>query len=504
MRLIYEKAQAVLIWLGEPNIRTGNALQLLLELRGLVQEFPALAEDNPSPAEVARVGRYPKLGHILEIVRDSQNLHDIESLFGRPWFCRLWVVQEVVVVKFAKLLLGETQLDLDVLLSTIYALSASVLTGMFFSPATVDVCKHLCFILELRKNAFPYALLELLNILRSLAATDPRDKLFAVLGLSICPHELMLRPNYSREVAEVFTNVAKYCLTQSDNLFNPSNTMTTDPNPLVLFSCLEVTSTDQRTLPSWVPDWTLPATTSILGKHNKLFRTDRGPISPIRFSEDNRTLFLSGHIINKIQIVERFVPYVRNEGANPWHNLYQDTENVGRYFLRCRALALQAPDPYPTGEPLEEAIWRTFVCDLNIPNESRATDELKEAWKVYQQHADKIEERLARNLVAFAQDIDAVTEEQLLLFLIHFGFARGGPDVSRSFCLTEQGRIGWIPRHSMPGDIICIFEGATVPYALRRDGQDHFKILGECYVHGLMDGEARGMKDGAFREIALT
>jgi len=56
----------------------------------------------------------------------------------------------------------------------------------------------------------------------------------------------------------------------------------------------------------------------------------------------------------------------------------------------------------------------------------------------------------------------------------------------------------------MLGDLICVFEGATVPYALRRDRQDHFKVPGECYINGLMDGEAMSMKDCAFREIPLT
>ena len=37
---------------------------------------------------------------------------------------------------------------------------------------------------------------------------------------------------------------------------------------------------------------------------------------------------------------------------------------------------------------------------------------------------------------------------------------------------------------------MCILLGGKVPYILREVGPGEHYFLGECYVHGIMDGEA--------------
>jgi hypothetical protein len=53
---------------------------------------------------------------------------------------------------------------------------------------------------------------------------------------------------------------------------------------------------------------------------------------------------------------------------------------------------------------------------------------------------------------------------------------------------TTKGFIGLAPRTSQPGDIVCLILGAEVPLLIRTDG-DKYVFVGECYVHGIMDGE---------------
>jgi hypothetical protein len=57
--------------------------------------------------------------------------------------------------------------------------------------------------------------------------------------------------------------------------------------------------------------------------------------------------------------------------------------------------------------------------------------------------------------------------------------------------------MGFAPMAASPEDIICILYGCSVPVILRprieKDGeteQTHFLLVGECYLHGMMDGEA--------------
>lgn len=39
--------------------------------------------------------------------------------------------------------------------------------------------------------------------------------------------------------------------------------------------------------------------------------------------------------------------------------------------------------------------------------------------------------------------------------------------VQRRFCSTTRGRLGWVPIMAKPGDLICTFHGAPVPFVLR-------------------------------------
>ena len=42
--------------------------------------------------------------------------------------------------------------------------------------------------------------------------------------------------------------------------------------------------------------------------------------------------------------------------------------------------------------------------------------------------------------------------------------------------------------HHQKHKMVCIFLGASVPFILEEE-QDHFKVVGECYVQGAMRGE---------------
>jgi hypothetical protein len=63
----------------------------------------------------------------------------------------------------------------------------------------------------------------------------------------------------------------------------------------------------------------------------------------------------------------------------------------------------------------------------------------------------------------------------------------------RSLMLTKRFNfLGIVPETSENGDLVCIIFGCSVPIVLRQmerdDGGAHFEVVGECYVHGMMDG----------------
>jgi len=67
----------------------------------------------------------------------------------------------------------------------------------------------------------------------------------------------------------------------------------------------------------------------------------------------------------------------------------------------------------------------------------------------------------------------------------------------RRFMLTHNGYMGWAPDNifgsrdaqTKSGDLIAILFGCSTPIVIRPHGE-YFKVVGEAYVQGLMDGEA--------------
>lgn len=54
-------------------------------------------------------------------------------------------------------------------------------------------------------------------------------------------------------------------------------------------------------------------------------------------------------------------------------------------------------------------------------------------------------------------------------------------------------------------DSICIFLGGRVPFVIRPKADGQYQFIGECYVHGLMDGEAMNdLEVGKYRVEEIT
>lgn len=73
----------------------------------------------------------------------------------------------------------------------------------------------------------------------------------------------------------------------------------------------------------------------------------------------------------------------------------------------------------------------------------------------------------------------------------------------RRFCISRRGYIGWVHSVCQPGDQICVFEGCRVLFAIRPQG-DGYELLGDCYLHGLMDGGAMELPWAEMKEIKLV
>jgi len=58
----------------------------------------------------------------------------------------------------------------------------------------------------------------------------------------------------------------------------------------------------------------------------------------------------------------------------------------------------------------------------------------------------------------------------------------------RQLFLSQRGYIGLCPAEAREDDMLCILLGVRVPLVLRKQSE-HYVIIGDCYIDGVMDGE---------------
>jgi hypothetical protein len=201
---------------------------------------------------------------------------------------------------------------------------------------------------------------------------------------------------------------------------------------------------------------------------------------------------------------------------------------LASWLTRCKDLVNSLKD-YPAAGKIEEVFWRTLLFDFASPGKTAPASygDSFTAWfkatirvtKIRRRPALQRSQRLAKSgalnstlrtfqkhPVSSAEEhyVRAFTEE-LQPYLVEsepFGQAFGRFLSGRNFFLSERGFVGWVPISAQVGDQICIFRGCNIPFVIRPcDGG--YTLLGDCYMHGLMYGEAIKMDHAPLEWIRL-
>lgn len=69
----------------------------------------------------------------------------------------------------------------------------------------------------------------------------------------------------------------------------------------------------------------------------------------------------------------------------------------------------------------------------------------------------------------------------------------------RAFAVSEYGFFCLVPAQARVHDLIALVQGSELPFVLRpSQGRVRFSIIGQAYVHGIMDGEVWSLvQDGS-------
>lgn len=178
---------------------------------------------------------------------------------------------------------------------------------------------------------------------------------------------------------------------------------------------------------------------------------------------------------------------------------------------------VQTSTQYNTKAEKEEALWRTLIFNRTTPNGKGVPDA-----------SYAVSYRAYRDFINFELNVAAMSESSELLSHTQsaavqeewqskrkifdsdsaiYQTSMGNFIQERQSCSTESGHFGWAPLHARIGDKICIFLGYPIPFVLRPvEGEQSgdFELIGEAYLHGLMDGEAIKLSDAPLEMIKLA
>ncbi|KAH8650126.1 heterokaryon incompatibility protein-domain-containing protein [Xylariales sp. PMI_506] len=484
MTEIYAKATSVAIWLGPAENKSHLAAEFL-------KEIAVRARDPEQIQAMISQDRY------------IEQIEAVACLFQRDYWSRLWVVQEVFNARSISVYCGLTKLpwslyktaaqvfqrhkkDLDLYFSGTASDSRnrrrfSTLTSSL-SYAQVLVYDGPGSLLDFGSldGVGDEALLDVMRTSRRKLTSEPRDKIFGVLG--VLPEDIRREfpVDYSLSVKDVYTDIVDFLI------------YTTERLDVICESIHFPAQTHTARLPSWVPDWSQHSETSALG-HLYNFSAARDTNARYQFLDKRR---------NELKISAIYIDTIRCHGIAV--GTLCTLADYLMAFLHWRALLLDYVSSEPADYQMEiqEAFCRTLSLG-QVPSEwrGRSQDWMRRCYEVFATHIRKrlpqlpLDDQLHAHLLA-----DGAAKQDIRQFLQrNFGAHMMG----RSFFISRRSRVGMGSGFMLPDDIIVVPLGCRTPIILREEGgkEGRYRYVGDVYVDGYMDGKAIDLLNSGEKQL---
>jgi hypothetical protein len=507
MRDIYRRCSSCIIWLGEVE---GNEKFDIDDAREVFRFIEFAADPTPTNDDFL-----PVMFQNTPRGERTRSAFGAFSMYGNPWWSRVWTIQEAIVPRSGLFVWGTLTIWRELVTRAARHLRGNKMPEQFNLAFRTHRLRHTPLLRRLLypMHGFRHAELDdgpldLFMRWRHRDATNPRDKVYALLGL--IPADALpsaVHCDYNVPVTDLYQNVTADLINYEQDL-----------RPLV--GSREI---PHRTpgLASWAIDF---ACINHVGRRQlkwwnhshryQMFSAAwRQPSKAVTLQE-GKVLALDGVFIDEIAEVNAV--YMVHESEKLDDGRLLQVVNNARGLLDPFKLAQLFPHQYVTGCSWKTAFTRTMLGGLTM-NEYPVR-------RVVEQD-EELFEALVEKLGTPGRDEVAEEAPQLYTFRLELeedpSLHNRGPvvllddedehiarplNVHESFCgmvpnhrffITQKGYIGMGPPDTERGDQVWIFLGGQVPFIARKVEQDNvyegnrrLHLVGDAYVHGIMDGEA--------------
>ncbi|RYP19190.1 hypothetical protein DL765_003505 [Monosporascus sp. GIB2] len=233
MHKIYRQAQQVCVWLGESTGTSRMAMRHINTVRdgGWREFFWGCLEEGVFDHKYSWYG----IKETLKVMRNKASVYEVTSLYeelvhgevrellARPWWKRAWVVQEAVAAKKLLIMCGPETAPWECIgqatepVGTTPLETASLFGQRVGSTYTFPDETYLQ-ISAYRDRQKPAPLFQLLYDFRDLSCADPRDKIYAFLGLAAETTDIEVQPDYTADVTAVYRAFAHQAIEKTRTL----------------------------------------------------------------------------------------------------------------------------------------------------------------------------------------------------------------------------------------------------------------------------------------------
>ena len=319
-----------------------------------------------------------------------------------------------------------------------------------------------------------------LTFITAAQASNPRDYIYAVLSLASDGYEIEI--DYKKPVEQVYEDAMRHCMLKcSDASRMPSYLEFFDPG--------------KTAYPSWVPDLRIPMPVIPLTFFGPANATGD---SKHRIEFHGRKMWLEGFELDQISKVGVCAPPSPHKPVDQVILRFRRLMACGHWSAIFRAMGSDRIYT-PTGEKIIEVFWQTIMgqCD----GRTRTHDDLRDSVKRFELELKVIRWVLlitlpftwSPSLLALPLYATLMIPEHLKLIIQGRGYF---DDLALLRCYgrrmfeTSQGYIGLASAKAREGDRVCLIKGQHRPFILRRAaGANEYYIIGESYMHGVMNGE---------------
>lgn len=440
----------------------------------------------------------------------------IKDLYQCQWFWRVWIVQEAVLASCAVVKMGNVEMDwrwvgltAAILRTNCDQKVRSLNLGGLYNAYLLFRMSRMSDLRAINVN-----FLQLLRLTRQLRSTDKRDRVYGLLGLDALdnkPREgkVLITPDYEIDHRVLWRRLACALINSMQNLSVLSSVQHTRINEdrsstgkATHRGQKAILSTLEEGIPSWVPQWDNVNRASLLpwDPEEKFSASETMPLV-LGVDPASGSLVVQGMRIGEIGCI---FESLRDLMEDPDLAAYSCSESGVQVLSQTLSAGRNS---YGTLTSVTEANPVEFILDVfeyfavplsSVSDRSFLNSHVKQLMNAGRSSYDSYYAPYEWN---YKRDIARVAKHKELVDQFY---------TNRRLCLTLNGYLILAPDVLQEGDLLYVLPGSDIPMLLRplkavtradphvklpvferpELGIDRYVLVGECYVDGLMLGEA--------------